>query len=80
MKLTDLVKTLNWQILAGAEFLDKDVTGAYVSDLLSDVIGSASQGQIWLTLQTHKNTIAVASLKDLACCADLKPFSAITEY
>lgn len=72
MKLADLVTKLNWQVLAGEAFLDKEVTGAYVSDLLSDVIGFASSGQIWLTLQTHKNSIAVASLKDLAAILIVK--------
>jgi len=72
MKLSELVKTLNWQVLAGADSLDREVSGAYVSDLLSDVIGFASQGQIWLTLQTHKNSIAVASLKDLAALLIVK--------
>jgi predicted MFS family arabinose efflux permease len=33
---------------------------------LSDVIGNAREGQVWITLQTHQNIIAVASLKDLA--------------
>lgn len=72
MKLSDLVKILNWQVLAGADQLDKEVTGAYVSDLLSDVIGFASKGQIWLTLQTHKNIVAVASLKDLSAILIVK--------
>lgn len=29
-------------------------------------MGNAREGQIWVTLQTHKNIMAVASLKDIA--------------
>jgi len=46
--------------------LTADVTGAYVSDLLSDVIANSKEGDIWITLQAHPNIIAVATLKDLA--------------
>ncbi|MFW5708426.1 MAG: DRTGG domain-containing protein, partial [Bacteroidota bacterium] len=31
-----------------------------------DVMGNADAGQVWITLQTHKNIMAIASLKDLA--------------
>ncbi len=37
-----------------------------MSDLLSDVMGNADEGQVWITLQTHKNVMAIASLKELA--------------
>jgi hypothetical protein len=46
--------------------LDADVTGGYTSDLLSDVIANSKEGNLWITLQIHQNTIAVAKLKDLA--------------
>jgi serine kinase of HPr protein (carbohydrate metabolism regulator) len=29
-------------------------------------MGNADTGMIWITLQTHKNVMAIASLKDLA--------------
>jgi hypothetical protein len=42
------------------------VTGGYVSDLLSDVLGHAEEGSIWVTLHIHQNVVAVASHKGLA--------------
>lgn len=66
MKITDIVKILNLNVISGANGLNNEIKGAYVSDLLSDVIGNAGEGQIWITLQTHQNIIAVASLKDLS--------------
>jgi len=46
--------------------LTAEVTGAYVSDLLSDVIANSEEGELWITLQAHPNIVAVATLKDLA--------------
>jgi hypothetical protein len=53
-------------VFGGSQGLKNEVTGGYVSDLLSDVMGNADAGQLWITLQTHKNVMAIASLKDLA--------------
>jgi hypothetical protein len=38
------------------------IENGYVSDLLSDVMGSAQPNQIWITIMRHLNTIAVASM------------------
>jgi predicted transcriptional regulator len=66
MKTDEIVKVLGLKVYAGKDALSKQITGGYVSDLLSDVMGNAKEGQIWITLQTHKNILAVASLKDLS--------------
>ena len=42
------------------------VNDGYVSDLLSDVMGNAEPGQIWITIMRHLNVIAVASLTNLS--------------
>lgn len=64
--VSDIVKALNLRVFSGEEGLSRSVTGGYVSDLLSDVMGRADEGQLWVTLQTHKNVMAIASLKELA--------------
>lgn len=38
------------------------ITGGYTSDLLSDVMGNADEGSVLITIQAHKNSVAVASL------------------
>jgi hypothetical protein len=48
------------------EFEDADLTGAYTSDLLSDVMANAKDGGALITIQAHKNTVAVASLVNIA--------------
>lgn len=65
MKIVDLVTALDLKVYSGSKGMNKDVSGAYVSDLLSDVMGNAEKGEVWITLQTHRNIMAVASLKEL---------------
>lgn len=67
MKVKELVEKLNLTVLSGASGLDREIEGCYVSDLLSDVMGNADMGNVWVTLQTHKNVMAIASLKELSC-------------
>jgi serine kinase of HPr protein (carbohydrate metabolism regulator) len=66
MTVQQLTDKLNLTILGGSQGLSNEITGGYVSDLLSDVMGNADAGEVWITLQTHKNVMAIASLKDLA--------------
>jgi predicted transcriptional regulator len=74
MKITDIIAALDLKVISGNNGLSNEVTGGYVSDLLSDVIGNAKEGQIWITLQTHQNIIAVASLKDISAIIIVKGF------
>lgn len=66
MKVNDLVQSLGLEIKSGGERLHHEVTGGYVGDLLSDVIAHSVRGNVWVTIQTHPNIIAVASMKELA--------------
>jgi predicted transcriptional regulator len=66
MKLTDIVKTLELDIKAGHDLLDREVTGGYVSDILSSVLTHAEQGNIWVTYQRHLNIIPIAGAKELS--------------
>lgn len=74
MKVSDVVKELNLKVFCGGAGLDNEVSGAYVSDLLSDVMGNASEGELWITLQTHRNVLAIASLKELSAVILVKGF------
>ena len=66
MKLGDIVEKLSLEVKTVKEGLQNHVTGAYVSDLLSDVMANSKDGNIWITLQTHLNIVAVAGLKNLS--------------
>lgn len=66
MKLQEIIDSLSLKVITQGIDLNKEVTGAYASDLLSDVMGNAKEGHIWITLQLHLNIVAVASLKGLS--------------
>jgi len=64
MTIYELTEKLNLKSLNKTD--DVEVTGAFASDLLSDVVGNTSAGNILLSVQVHKNIVAVASLVGLA--------------
>jgi hypothetical protein len=66
MKLIELVQKLNLSVRSAKEYLQREITGGYASDLLSDVLANSEEGNIWITLQIHQNIIGVASMKDLS--------------
>jgi len=66
MTLQQIVDKLGLKPLSALSRLSVEVTGGYVSDLLSDVMANAKAGDLWVTLQTHQNIVAVASLKEIA--------------
>lgn len=39
-----------------------EITAAFTSDLLSDVVANAPENSILVTIQAHQNTVAVATL------------------
>jgi hypothetical protein len=57
---------LDLVVMSARGNLDTQVTGGYCSDLLSDVLANAKEGNVWVTLQIHQNIIGVASMKELA--------------
>jgi predicted transcriptional regulator len=66
MKVAELAEKQEMKIVSGHQGLSRIIEGGYACDLLSDVMGNAVEGQVWITLQTHKNIMAIASLKELA--------------
>jgi len=74
MLVEDIVNKLNLKVFSGESGLKNEVNNAYVSDLLSDVMGNAEKDNIWITLQTHKNIMAIASLKELSAVILVKGF------
>lgn len=66
MQLNEVMKALNLEQVTSCADLSKEVTGGYVSDLLSNVMGQAQPGMIWITMQGHKNIAAVGSLIGMA--------------
>lgn len=46
---------------------DRVLDGVYIGDLLSWVMGRAESGNVWITIMSNINIVAVASLVDVAC-------------
>lgn len=67
MTVQDLVDKLNLKVLSGADGIGGKIAGCHVSDLISDVVGNAKEGDAWITLQSHRNIVAAALLKKLSC-------------
>ncbi len=66
MTVEELSKILGLDIVAGRNGLNRQVENGYCGDLLSDVMGNAPSGCIWLTIQSHQNIVAVAMLREMA--------------
>ena len=46
---------------------DREAEGVYIGDLLSGVMGRAQSGNVWLTIMSNLNIVAVATLSDVSC-------------
>ncbi len=66
MKIQQLAEQLSLQAACGDGVCTAEVTGGYASDLMSDVLGKAKRGNVWVTNQKHLNVVAVASLLGLS--------------
>jgi hypothetical protein len=64
--LKEIIEKLNLAAVSSAPLADRLVAGGYAADLLSCVMKSAKKDYIWVTLQSHLNVVAVASLLNLA--------------
>lgn len=61
MKISEMAQVLGWETLA-MPAPDIEVTGGYTGDLLSWVMGRAKTGNVWVTIMTNRNILAVATL------------------
>ncbi len=66
MKVRDLVDKFELKVVAGESGLEKEVLGGHCGDLLSEVMGNASAGCVWVTVQGHQNIVAVAVLREMS--------------
>lgn len=45
---------------------EREIDGAYIGDLLSWVMGRACENNVWITIMSNLNVVAVASLSDVS--------------
>ena len=61
---------------------EREVDGAYIGDLLSWVMGRATEGCAWITIMSNSNIVAVATLADVSCiilAEGVSPDEGVTE-
>jgi predicted transcriptional regulator len=63
MKLQELAEKLD--LKPATKAFDREVSGVYISDMVSDVIANAKAGNLLVTVQIHNNVIAAANLVDI---------------
>ena len=66
MTVAQIADTLGLTVFSAPE-PDREVSGGYMGDLLSWVMGRAEAGSAWLTIMSNQNVAAVALMADAAC-------------
>lgn len=66
MTVAQIVDKFGFEALSLPE-PEREVTGIYAGDLLSWVMGRAEQGDLWVTIMTNVNIVAVAVMADVSC-------------
>lgn len=66
MTVSELAKKHGFTAVALPD-AEREISGCYMGDLLSWVMGRAEADCAWLTIMSNVNIIAVASLADVAC-------------
>lgn len=61
MRISACVATTGVEVISCPN-LSAEIKAGYTSDLLSDVIGHCPEDSILITVQNHKNTVAVCTL------------------
>lgn len=67
MQVKEFVEKTGFQVYASPGALEKEITGVFVGDLLSWVMGNCEENQVWITVQSHLNIVAVSALKEISC-------------
>ncbi len=66
MTVSELAHKLSLNIIAMPD-PDRTISGGYVGDLLSWVMGRAQADEAWITIMSNQNVAAVAALTDVSC-------------
>lgn len=66
MKLQTILELPDCRVLSPGR-PERDVSRVFCCDLLSIAMSRAPSDSVWVTVMGNKNTVAVASLADVAC-------------
>ena len=66
MTVVELTNKLELEVLS-LPCPEREICGVYAGDLLSWVMGRADEGNVWATIMTNQNVLAVATLIQVSC-------------
>ena len=66
ISLKKVIEKIGLEPISAVGEVNRPVIGGYASDLLSCAMRGAKKDFLWVTLQSHANVVAVASLLNLA--------------
>ena len=67
MKVSEIMKVLDAELVYGEEFLDREVHSACGSDMMSDVLAYVKEQAILLTGLVNPQVIRTAMMMDMRC-------------
>jgi len=67
MKVSELLLNSEFKCVNPQVGIEGNIENGYVGDLLSWVMANAGNNCAWITIQTHVNIVAVASLLEMTC-------------
>ena len=67
MKISEIGKLLDAELLAGEEHLDSEVISACCSDMMSDVLAYVKDQGVLLTGLVNSQVIRTAAMMDMVC-------------
>jgi DRTGG domain. len=68
MTVMDLIDKVGCRLAAGTEdMLNREITGVYSCDLLSNAMAKLDPGNVWITVHSNLNVVAIASMTEAAC-------------
>ena len=76
MQVKELAKLIGAEITAGNGGAEKEVSGCYIGDLMSLAMSKLSENNVWITIQTNVNIVAISVLCESSCvilCDGQKP-------
>lgn len=67
MKVSEYISLGGYELVTKPDYDDREIDGCYTGDLLSWVMGRAEEDNVWITVMSNINIVAVASLSGAAC-------------
>ncbi len=67
MTIGELIESGMFQLVHQGEGTEREISKPFCCDLLSIAMGKAPEGAVWVTVIGNVNTLAVATLTDVAC-------------